>query len=144
MRRFSIPMRSGLRMAQRARYTPVECRVLPVGPTKMCRKRLCRKVNNFALWCRGYRDRRIAWIMGMVKAKLRGIRNYFNFPGNSERMKEVETLFQRKLYFWMNRRSERKSYNKKTFMIMWKQFMYKKSRRLSNDGIQLNFLSSMV
>ena len=52
--------------------------------------------------------------MGMVKAKLTGIRNYFNLPGNSERMKEVETLFQRKLYFWMNRRSERKSYNKKT------------------------------
>ncbi len=112
--------------------------------TKMCRKRLCRTVNNFAQWCRGHRDRRIAWIMGMVKAKLTGIRNYFNLPGNSERMKEVETLFQRKLYFWMNRRSERKSYNKKTFMIMWKQFMYKKSRRLANDGIQLNFLASLV
>ena len=112
--------------------------------TKMCRKRLRRTVNNFAQWCRGHRDRRIAWIMGMVKAKLTGIRNYFNLPGNSERMKEVETLFQRKLYFWMNRRSERKSYNKKTFNIMWKQFMYKKSRRLANDGIQLNFLSSLV
>jgi len=112
--------------------------------TKMCRKRLRRTVNNFALWCRGHRDRRIAWIMGMVKSKLTGIRNYFNLPGNSERMKEVETLFQRKLYFWMNRRSERKSYNKKTFMIMWKQFMYKKPRRLVRDGIQMNFLSSLV
>jgi len=112
--------------------------------TRMCRKRLRRTVNNFALWCRGHRDRRIAWIMGMVKAKLTGIRNYFNLPGNSERMKEVETLFQRKLYFWMNRRSERRSYNKKTFMIMWKQFIYKKSRRLTVDGIQLNFLSGLV
>jgi RNA-directed DNA polymerase len=112
--------------------------------TRMCRKRLRRTVNNFALWCRGHRDRRIAWIMGMVKAKLTGIRNYFNLPGNSERMEEVETLFQRKLYFWMNRRSERKSYNKKTFMIMWKQFIYRKSRRLTTDGIQLNFLSSLV
>jgi RNA-directed DNA polymerase len=112
--------------------------------TRMCRKRLRRTVNNFALWCRGHRDRRIAWIMGMVKSKLTGIRNYFNLPGNSERMKEVETLFQRKLYFWMNRRSERKSYNKKTFMIMWKQFMYKKPRRLVRDGIQMNFLSSLV
>ena len=112
--------------------------------TKMCRKRLCRTVNDFAQWCRGHRDRRIAWIMGMVQAKLTGIRNYFGLPGNSERMKEVETLFQRKLYFWMNRRSERKSYNKKTFMIMWKQFMYKKSRRLVSDGIQMNFLSSLV
>jgi group II intron reverse transcriptase/maturase len=112
--------------------------------TRMCRKRLRRTVNNFALWCRGHRDRRIAWIMGMVKAKLTGIRNYFSLPGNSERMKEVETLFQRKLYFWMNRRSERKSYNKKTFMIMWKQFMHKKSHRLVSDGIQMNFLSSLV
>jgi RNA-directed DNA polymerase len=112
--------------------------------TKMCRKRLRRTVNNFALWCRGHRDRRIAWIMGMVKAKLTGIGNYFNLPGNSERMKEVETLFQRKLYFWMNRRSERKSYNKKTFRIMWKQFIYKKSPRLTIDGIQMDFLSGLV
>jgi RNA-directed DNA polymerase len=112
--------------------------------TRMCRKRLRRTVNNFALWCRGHRDRRIAWIMGMVKAKLTGIRNYFNLPGNSERMEEMETLFQRKLYFWMNRRSERRSYNKKTFMIMWKQFIYKKSRRLTTDGIQMNFLASLV
>jgi RNA-directed DNA polymerase len=112
--------------------------------TKMCRKRLHRTVNIFAQWCRDHRDRRIAWIMGMVKAKLTGIRNYFNIPGNTCRMREVETLFRRKLFFWLNRRSERKSYNLKTFTIMWKQFLYKDRRSLVNQGIQMNFLSSLV
>ena len=82
--------------------------------------------------------------MGMVKVNFKGISKNFNLPGNSERMKKGDTLFQRKSYFWMNRRSERKSYNKKTFNIMWKQFIYKKPRNLTTDGIQLNFLSSLV
>jgi len=112
--------------------------------TKMCRKRLHRTVNVFAQWCKEHRNRRIAWIMGMVKAKLTGLRNYFNLPGNTCRMREVEELFRRKLFFWMNRRSERKSYNLKTFTIMWKQFLYKKPRSQVNQGIQMSFLSSLV
>ena len=112
--------------------------------TMMCRKRLKRTVDYFARWCRDHRDRRIAWIMGMVKAKLTGIRNYFSLPNNICRMREVETLFQRKLYFWLNRRSERRSYNWRTFFYMWNQFLEKKSRSLVNQGIQMSFLSSLV
>ena len=112
--------------------------------TMMCRQRLKRTVDYFAQWCKDHRDRRIAWIMGMVKAKLTGIRNYFSLPNNTVRLKEVETLFQRKLYFWLNRRSERKSYNWKTFFCMWRQFLEKKPRSLVNQGIQMNFLSSLL
>ena len=112
--------------------------------TVMSRKKLHNTVNAFALWCKEHRNRRIAWIMGMVKAKLTGIENYFNLPGNCRRMKEVVVLFQRKLHFWLNRRSERKSYNTKTFNIMWKQFLEKTPRSLANEGIQINFLSSLV
>jgi group II intron reverse transcriptase/maturase len=111
--------------------------------TKMSRKRLHRTVNIFSQWCKDHRDRRIAWIMGMVKSKLTGIRNYFNLPGNMCRIREVESLFRKKLYFWLNRRSERKSYNLKTFTIMWKQFLYKDRRTLVNQGIQMSFLSSL-
>lgn len=112
--------------------------------TVMCRKKLRNSVNAFAQWCKEHRNRRIAWIMGMVKAKLTGIRNYFNLPNNAVRLREVETLFQRKLYFWLNRRSERKSYNWKTFFCMWRQFLEKKSESLSNQGVQMSFLSSLV
>jgi len=112
--------------------------------TTMSRKKLRSTVNAFAQWCREHRNKRIAWIMGMVKSKLAGISNYFNLPGNSGRLKEVTTLFQRKLFFWLNRRSERKSYNVKTFNVMWKQFLGKSLRSLANEGIQISFLSSLV
>jgi group II intron reverse transcriptase/maturase len=112
--------------------------------TVMCRKKLHRIVDAFSDWCKKHRHRRIAWIMGMVKTKLNGIRNYFNLPGNYRRMKEVKLLFQRKLIFWLNRRSERKSYSWKTFFIMWKQFLEKRSRSLANEGVQISFLSSLV
>lgn len=112
--------------------------------TTMSREKVRRTANAFAQWCKKHRNRRIAWIMGMVKAKLTGIRNYYNLPGNSRRLKEVQTLFQGKLFFWLNRRSERKSYNVKTFNIMWKQFLEKKSRSLANEGEQISFLSSLM
>jgi RNA-directed DNA polymerase len=112
--------------------------------TRMSRERLRRTVNIFSQWCKDHRDRRIAWIMGMVKTKLTGIRNYFDLPGNTCRIREVESLFRKKLYFWLNRRSERKSYNLKTFTIMWKQFQYRKPGSLVNQGIQMSFLASLV
>ena len=97
----------------------------------------------FKQWCRKQRDKRIAWIMGIVKAKLQGIRNYFNLPGNTLRLREVELLFKRVLYRWLNRRSERKSYNWKTFMCMWRQFMYPKPRPKVVVPLQTCFLDEL-
>jgi hypothetical protein len=37
--------------------------------------RMRRIVREFKEWCRTHRHKRIAWIMGMVKTKLRGLRN---------------------------------------------------------------------
>jgi hypothetical protein len=111
--------------------------------TKMSRKKLSRIANEFSDWCKKNRNRRIAWIMGIVKAKLRGIKNYFNIPGNSVRMKEVELLFKRSLYRNLNKRSERKSYNLKTFTYMWDYFFGKTREQLTNTGIQLSFVNML-
>jgi len=111
---------------------------------KMSRKRMCRTVNDFSQWCRSIRDRRIAWIMGMVKAKLRGIGNYFSLPGNAKRRHEIDLLYRRTLYRWLNRRSERKSYNWRTFSFMWAQFMYKPKRKLTWEGQQMSLWDCLV
>jgi group II intron reverse transcriptase/maturase len=105
---------------------------------KMSRRKISRTVHEFSQWCRDVRDKRIAWIMGMVKAKLRGISNYFSLPGNSKRRHEVDLLYRRVLYRWLNRRSERKSYNWRTFSFMWAQFMYKPKRNQIREGQQLS------
>jgi len=110
---------------------------------RMSRKRIARIMALFKQWCRKHRDKRIAWIMGIVKAKLQGIRNYFNLPGNTLRLREVELLFKRVLYRWLNRRSERKSYNWKTFMCMWRQFMYPKPRPKVVVPLQTCFLDEL-
>ena len=59
--------------------------------------------------------------MGMVKAKLRGLRNYYGVPGNSGQVRKIYSIYKNILYRQLNRRSERKSYNWKTFMPEAKQ-----------------------
>jgi hypothetical protein len=83
--------------------------------------------------------------MGHVKSKIQGIINYFSLPGNAIRHKELVILFQRVLFYWLNRRSERRSYNWKTFFIMWEYFFERKRKeRLKNEGIQLSFVNMLL
>lgn len=103
-------------------------------------KRMRRIVMNFKEWCKINRHKRIAWIMGMVKTKLRGIRNYYGVVGNSGFLRTMNLLFGKTLYRWLNRRSERKSYNWTTFSRLWKMYNVSSLRRLDNEGFQLSFL----
>jgi group II intron reverse transcriptase/maturase len=119
-------------------------RGLDTVSAKMSRERIRRSVKEFSLWCKKHRNKRIAWIMGMVKAKLLGIKIYFKFPGYSERIRELYYLFKQTLYRWLNRRSERKSYNWKTFKIMWNQFNVESYTRNIADGIQLSFINKLL
>ena len=108
------------------------------------RKKLYRTVRAFSLWCSEHREKRIAWIMGMVKAKLAGIRNYFTLRGNTIRLHQLEVQFKRTLYRWLNRRSERRSYNWKAFATMWNNFLGVSQYSLANYGVQLSFVNSLT
>ena len=119
-------------------------RGLDTVSAKMSREKIRRSVKEFSLWCKEHRNKRIGWIMGKVREKLRGIRNYFKFPGYSRRIREVYCLFRRTLFRWLNRRSERKSYNWKTFMIIWKQFDAESVSGNYIDGIQLSFVNRLL
>ena len=103
-------------------------------------KRMRRIVRQFKEWCKGHRHKRIAWIMGMVKAKLRGLRNYFGVRGNSVFLKQVNLLFRRTLYRWLNRRNERKSYTWPVFTRIWKTYNVSSLQRLYDEGMQTSLL----
>jgi hypothetical protein len=103
-------------------------------------QRMRRIAANFLEWCRIHRDKRMAWIMGMVKSKLNGLKNYFGVVGNSKRVRQIYDIFRYTLYRWLNRRSERKSYNWQTFMQMWDYYNVSNLSRLNNEGLQLSFL----
>jgi RNA-directed DNA polymerase len=103
-------------------------------------KRMRRIVMVFKEWCRSHRHKRIEWLMGMVKSKLRGIRNYYGVVGNSAFLRNLNLLFRKTLYRWLNRRSERKSYAWPTFSRIWTMYNVSSLRRLDNEGYQLSFL----
>jgi group II intron reverse transcriptase/maturase len=111
---------------------------------RISRKKLREIVSEFKQWCKECRNKRLKWIMVHVKSKLRGLRNYFGVPGNSANLREILYLFKRLLYKWLNRRSERKSYNWKTFRQMLQFYNVEGSKKLVNQGIQLSFLQHLA
>jgi len=86
-------------------------------------------------------SKRLKWIMGMVKAKLRGLYEYFGLSGNSAILKEIYYLYRKTLYLLLNRRSQRKSfnYNRFTFVLRFYGVVPYRSR-LVNKGMQLSLL----
>ena len=64
----------------------------------------------------------MSWIFAEVNAKLRGYYQYYGVTGNSGSLREFRLCVRRLLYRWLNRRSERRSYNWKTFAEMMRHY----------------------
>ena len=96
-------------------------------------------------WLKKNQSKRLWWIMGMVKAKLRGLYNYFGVIGNSSKLNEMYILYTRTLFQRLNRRSQRKSFNRKTFTFILRENGVVRYRSgLYNTGMQLSFESQLV
>jgi hypothetical protein len=74
-------------------------------------KKLRSIVQDLVQWLEKHKNKRLNWVLGMVKTKLRGLYNYFGVIGNSVRLREMYILYCRTLYRLLNRRSQRKSFN---------------------------------
>jgi group II intron reverse transcriptase/maturase len=109
------------------------------------RKRLRRIILEFKLWLKKNSSKRLRWIMGMVKTKLRGLYNYFSVIGNSASNKELYILYCKTLFRLLNRRSQRKSFNLKQFSFVLRFHGVELPRRQTNDEeIQLSLLPELV
>ena len=107
-------------------------------------KKLRSIVQDLALWLEKHKNKRLKWVLGMVKAKLRGLYNYFGVIGNSLRLREIYILYCRTLYRLLNRRSQRKSFNWKTFtFILQFHGVVRHRSNLFNEGIQLSLLPEL-
>jgi len=74
-------------------------------------------------WIREIRGKkRITEIFTTLKQKMQGYWNYYGVCGNSNRLWGYQREVQRIVHKWLNRRSQRKSYNWKGFNSMWKHF----------------------
>jgi len=91
-------------------------------------KKLRKAIANFAKWCKDNRNLGISILFGEINRKLRGYYNYYGLAGNS---KAVGTFFywvKVILFKWLNRRSQKKSYNWQAFNDLMKHLNLVKPR----------------
>jgi len=62
-------------------------------------------------WIKHNRSQRLGELMRTLKRKLVGFANYFGLPDNSRSLSRLYGHVVRSLYKWLNRRSQRRSYN---------------------------------
>ena len=73
--------------------------------------RLRRSVARFTEWIKRYRHLPIRLLMGRFVPKLRGYWNYYGVTGNFRSIQKYWHEVIHLLYKWLNRRSDRRSYN---------------------------------
>lgn len=78
-------------------------------------KRMTKSLKVFNEWCKENRNNRIRKIVEMVNSKLRGYYNYYGIRGNSLKINKFHSIITGILYKWLNRRSQKKSFNFEEF-----------------------------
>jgi RNA-directed DNA polymerase len=86
------------------------------------RKKLRKSLATWKLWCREHRNKRLKAIFEVANRKLRGYYQYYGVTGNTPSLSEFYSHVKRMLYQTLNKRSERRSYNWRTFNEMLKYY----------------------
>jgi len=104
-------------------------------------KKYRQSLTRFTEWIRTNRHKRVRRLMKTVNSKLRGFYNYYGVINNFDRINKYFRLVCRLLFKWLNRRSQRKSYNWQQFNAMLKRHHIEKPRITERHNGQLNFES---
>ena len=86
------------------------------------KKKFKQALSKFTEWIKINRNKRITWIFKRLNMKLRGYYNYYGVIGNIKRLLDYFNGVMRLLFKWLNRRSQRRSYNFKGFRELCKHF----------------------
>jgi group II intron reverse transcriptase/maturase len=78
---------------------------------RTARQKLRSSLKRFTHWCRENRNLRLGVLFARLNAKLRGYYNYYGVPGNAAGLKQFFSQALGILKKWLNRRSQRRSYN---------------------------------
>lgn len=90
-------------------------------------------------WCKEMRNKRLRRIFPKLIAKLRGYNNYYGLIGNYSSLSRFYEHVKRILYKWLNRRSQRRSFNLAEFSACWKRYGVPKPRIVEANQTQLQF-----
>ncbi|MGX5200359.1 group II intron reverse transcriptase/maturase [Aliikangiella sp. IMCC44632] len=102
------------------------------------RRRTSRKKHKAAIkafyeWIKESRHWRLDKLIPALKRKMTGFRNYFGFPDNSLSLARVNNHILHSLFKWLNRRSQRRSFNWQGFLDMLRYFQVKPMRVSHRD-----------
>lgn len=89
---------------------------------KTAPERFRRSVKVFTDWCKKFRHLKLRQFFERFKSKLRGYYNYYGVSGNSEAISRFHYIATKTLFKWLNRRSQRRSYNWTGFNELIKHF----------------------
>jgi len=92
------------------------------------RKKLRGSLKNFTQWCKENRHQRLDVLFKKMNAKLRGYYAYYGVIGNYASLQEFFREAVRILFKWLNRCSQRRSYNWKGFQELLELFKIEKPR----------------
>lgn len=82
---------------------------------KTSKKKMKKAISKFKTWIKKSRNKKLNDIMVTVKRKLVGYYNYYGITDNIESNKQYYRYVNKQLFKWLNRRSQKGSYNKETF-----------------------------
>ncbi len=98
--------------------------------------KLMKKSGEFKEWIKANRNgHKVSKLLKIAASKLRGHYNYYGYKCNRTKLTHFYCLIEKHLYKWLNRRSQRKSYN-------WKQFRSLVDKRLPRPP-EICFLKSL-
>jgi group II intron reverse transcriptase/maturase len=95
---------------------------------RTARAKLRASLQRFTQWCRENRHRRLRVLFKQLNVKLRGYYNYYGVHGNSASLKQFFDGALRILLKWLNRRSQRRSYNWQGFKAIVEHFKVERPR----------------
>ena len=98
---------------------------------RTARKSLRKSQKRLSLWCKGNRHLKTPELFKALNTKLRGYYNYFGVYGNLSSLNAFYLYAIRALQKFLNRRSQRKSYNWAGFNQLMEQFGITKPRIIS-------------
>ncbi len=110
-----------------------------VGKCRTSRQKFRRAMANFTEWCRTHRSLPLKKLFRALNAKLRGSYNSYGLIGNSDSLNAFFTHAMSRLWKWLNRRSQRRSYTWERFEALLKRQQIARPRITDTPQHQLVF-----
>lgn len=85
-------------------------------------KKFKKSLQNLKEWCKNNRNKRLRHIFQELNTKLRGYYNYYGLIGNYASLGEFYEIAIKILYKWLNRRSQRRSFEWREFRKTIKRY----------------------